>query len=364
MKILDAYLLRRFVWTLAKTLITLLSLYILIDLLTHREAAIAKYGVSAGVVARYYLMLAPRITYQVAPLAMLVSALLVFGDAAAHNEVTAVLAGGISLWRYCRTPMLVAAAYAVCLFCMQETVGAAAMRESNRLETAYFSRVSHAPREGVSWTNLRGEGDARWTCHVRKFNRLALTGESVLIHSIGTDTMEQIEVDRIFWDPGKACWFIEDGWWRVFDIEGPASVRPRRVTQARAPFTESPTQLFALEQDTEAMTFLELGRLAEYAQERGMPAEGLRTDYHAKFSWPALNFIMIGLAIPFALRLRRGGVAISFGASIAVAMAYLVLFYTSTSLGHAGRLSPFAAAWVADFMFLGAAGVLLARTPA
>ena len=72
---------------------------------------------------------------------------------------------------------------------------------------------------------------------------------------------------------------------------------------------------------------------------------------------------MIWLAIPFAMRLRRGGLAISFGASIAVAISFLILFVIGMTLGHVDRLPPLAAAWLANGVFLAIGLVLFYRTP-
>ncbi|MCP4646041.1 MAG: YjgP/YjgQ family permease [bacterium] len=358
MTTLDRYLFKRLVAALFKGMAALVFMYVLIDLLTHREVAIAKYEVPWSIVARYYLVFAPKMIYQVAPLALLVSALLVLGDMAQHNEVTAALAGGISLRRLTRAPVITALIFAVGLFAFEEKIGAAATREAARIEQNYFSRNAYYDRDGVSWANLTG----KWTCHIRKFNRIALTGEGVLAHSIREDMVEYIEADRIYWDEAANEWLLEDGTWSEFDA-AISGRRIRRVTQRPAPFLEPPELLFALDEPTDAKTTRQLATDIQYALEHAMPAGKLHTDYHAKYSWPALCFVMIGLAIPFALRLRRGGLAISFGASIAIAMTYLVLFYASMSLGHAGRISPITAAWFANVVFFVTGLILFYRTP-
>ena len=343
-------------------MLALLSLYILLDLLTHREGAITKYDVPWEIVGRYYLAFAPKMIYMVSPLAVLVSALLVLGETAQHNEVTAALAGGISLRRFSRTPVLIAVCFALALFAMEQLVGAKATREALRIEEQYFSRSHQVSREGISWANLEGG----WTCHIWKFNRIALTGEDVLIHSIRDDDVEQIEADRIFWDEASGRWLLEDGrWWifEPFDSETSGSAMWTRITQRPAPFKETPDQLFALERPPETMTVGALEKAIHYAASHAIPVQRLWVDYHAKFSWPAISFVMIGLAVPFALRLRRGGIAISFGASIAIALTFLVIHYSAMSLGHAGHLHPVVAAWIANAVFFLAGLVMFFRTP-
>ena len=130
-----------------------------------------------------------------------------------------------------------------------------------------------------------------------------------------------------------------------------------------APITESPEDLFALEEPADTKSAATLLADIRRAETRGVPVQSPWTDLYAKFSQPALCFVIIGLAIPFAIRIRRGGLAIGFGVSIAIGLTYLVLFRISMSLGHAGRLPPPVAAWLANFMFLALGLVLIRKTP-
>lgn len=358
MKTLDRYLLRRMVGTLLRTLTALVAIYVLIDLLTHRDIDIAKYDVPGSVVVRYYLAFIPQILYRVAPFAVLVSGLLVLGDTAQNNETTAVLAGGISLRRFVFVPVLVCLLFAVGLFAFNETIGAEAARAATQLDESYFSRNKDIKRTGISWANLSG----KWTCHVDKFNRIALTGEGILIHSTSGAEAEQIEARRMYWDETAGKWILEDGRWYVF-TEDSTAVRGSRIRQQPAPFSETPDELFALEQPMETKTSKELMDEILNAEKRALPASTLWVDYHAKFAQPALSFVMIWLAIPFAMRVRRGGLGISFGISIIIAIVYLVVFSVTMSLGHADRLSPPIAAWLANALFFVAGAYLFWRTP-
>lgn len=345
---------------LLRAVFALCLVYVLIDLLTHRQIDIRKFDVPAGVVVQYYLNFLPDVLQRIAPFALLIASLLVLGDAAQNNEVTAVTAGGISLRRFVRVPIVLALLFALGLFAMNETIGTRAAAEAERIERAYFSSTVRSERKGISWTNLSGG----WTCHIGKFNRIALTGEEVLMYLRTPDEVQQIQARRIYWDGEREQWFLEDGIWCRFDA-GVTMLLPgdRRIRRQPAPFTEKPEALFALEKPAETRTAQQLKSDIESAEQRSIPAARLQVDYYAKFSQPILSFVMIWLAIPFAMRLRRGGLAIGFGASVAIAIAYLLLFSISTSLGYAERLSPPVAAWSANALFLAIGLILFWRTP-
>ena len=367
MKILDKYLLKRMVAAMVKTALALVLIVIMIDLLTHRRGQILRYDVPWYVVLRYYAAFTPEILvkYQAAALSVLISALLVLGQAAQHNEIVGALSGGISLRRIVRMPVLAAFAAAVLLFVMQETVGAAAARDAGQTVDRYFSKTPYSGREGVDWANLSSTTDASviWTCHIEKFNRIAHTGEGVLIYTIGSDAFTQIEARRIFWDETQKKWLLEDGLWLEFHPGGEELRTKRRITQLAAPFDDTPSDLFAWEESPDAKTARQLARDLTKAELRRIPVHNRWVYYHAKFSQPALCFVMIWLAIPFAMRLRRGGIAVSFGVSLAIAVTYLAVFSIGMLLGDVGRLSPLVAAWLANGVFLAVGLFLFCKTP-
>ncbi|MDZ4859386.1 MAG: LptF/LptG family permease [Candidatus Hydrogenedentes bacterium] len=358
MKTLDRYLLFRMGGALIRALVALSLVYVLIDLLSHRMVDIRRFDVAAPVVAQYYLNFLPDVIQRIAPFALLVSALLVLGDAAQHNEITAVTAGGISLRRFVRMPIVLAALLAAALFGMNETFGATAAMEAERIERAYFATTDPTERKGISWTNLSGN----WTCHIGKFNRIALTGQEVLMYSREPDKVQQVEAHRIYWDESRKQWILEDGRWYWSDPAWTA-VSGKKIRQEPAPFTESPEALFALENPASTKTSQELKQDIASAEQRNVPAARLHVDYYAKFSQPILSFVIVWLAIPFAIRLRRGGMAIGFATSVIVAITYMLLYSIFVGLGYAERLSPPVAAWSANAIFFVIGLVLFWRTP-
>ena len=359
--LIDRYLGGRMLATLIKTIVSLVLLFILVDFLTQRRNEILRRDVPWDVMIGYYALSIPKILakYQVASLSVLASALLVFGQAAQNNEVTAALAGGISLRRIARMPVLIAAALAIGMFLFEDTLGAASNRALERLEARYFPNNQQRERPGTTWPYLENG----WTCHIMKFNRAALTGERVLMHSFREDAVEQITAKRIYWDDAVREWLIEDGGWLVLDPKREWQGPVNRVTQQAAPINETPEELFALDGPPETKSLNGLRADIHRAERRGVPVRGHWTDFHAKLSEPALCFIMIFLAIPFAIRLNRGGLAIGLGVSVAVALLYLVLSRVAIGLGHIDRAPPLLAAWMTNVLFLVVGLVLLRKTP-
>ena len=364
MKTLDAHLTRRLLFAVSAAMIALLFLFVAIDVLTHRRSDILQHDVPGRIVALYYMLLIPRmlLEYDLAALSMLVGGLLVLGSAAQHNEFTALFSCGVPLRRIVRVPLLMAAGLSILLFVMGETIAPAAARATFAIEEQYFgkhSRGSLSERPGISWARLAGG----WKCHIAKFNRIALTGEDVLMLRQREDEYDQIRAGRIYWDPQFGKWFLEDAVWAVFFPEKKMAMSVRRLAQTPAPLEETPEELFAPFEDPAARSAGGLRTVMENASKKGMPIARLKVDYYSKFSKPLLPLVMIWIAVPFASRTRRGGLSIGFGISIALGVAYLLVYSVCQSLGYTGHLSPIMAAWLANLVFLAGGAVLFSRIP-
>lgn len=358
---LDRYFGRRLLSALAKSVLGLVAMVVIIDLFTHRQDEISRFEVPSSVVAAYYAALTPRILldFHIAGVSLLVATLLVFGNASQTNEIVAALAGGISLRRLVRVPILIAATLALAMFVFQETLGPVASAHSRRTEDVYFSRSAEDERAGVSWAQLEGG----WTCHILKYNRQARTGENVILDKRTPEESEHVDARRIYWDELEESWILEDGVWSTYFPQQQMANRHEHFSQRPAPVTEDPETLFALEAAPDTKSARELALEIERANRRGMRTEMAWLDFHLKFAKPAMSFVMIFIAIPFAIRLRRGGLAVGFGASVAIALAYVLLFEMARGLGHVVWLPAFASAWLANAVFLVIGVILFLKTP-
>lgn len=364
MTLLDRYIGARVFGALLKTLFSLLCLFVLIDFLTERREDMTQFDVSAWTMLQYYFYSAPWFIARVAPLSMLVAVLIVVGSAAQSNEIVAGLSSGISLVRLLRLPLFIGALLGLVIFGMNEAWGAHAKRQALDIQARHFSRVKSAGRDGVDWPNLEGG----WSCHIRKFNRRSLAGEDVLLYAIDETRLEEIRADRIFWDETKPGWILERGYWLIFETpdapDTPERMLSSRISQVDAPFSETPSILFALEEDVESKGIAQLARDIDRSERLGIRVERLRVDLHAKVANAVVCFIMALLAIPFALRLRRGGVAVGLGAGIALALLYIMVSEAGKALGYMEVLGALPAAWLGNILFFLVGSVLFVRARA
>jgi len=74
---------------------------------------------------------------------------------------------------------------------------------------------------------------------------------------------------------------------------------------------------------------------------------------------PAQAVVLIGTAL--AIRVRRGGLALSFGLAVFISFVYYAIIRTGQALGHSGTLPPIVGAWLGNIVFGGLGLELLRR---
>jgi lipopolysaccharide export system permease protein len=100
----------------------------------------------------------------------------------------------------------------------------------------------------------------------------------------------------------------------------------------------------------------------EIAQAPPQELNRLETEWHLKFAIPLASFFAVMVAAPLGLQAvrqtgRYGGVAVA----IVLVFIYYVLMSLGRSMGRAGILDPWLAAWLPNVTFGGVGIVLLGR---
>ena len=119
MRLLDRYLLRELLIPLAYCLCGFLIFWIAFDLFGELDDYQLR-GLNAPEIARLYLIKTPELLVIVLPIALLLGLLYALTNHARHQELTAVRAAGISLWRLSAPYFGVGLAFTIALYALND----------------------------------------------------------------------------------------------------------------------------------------------------------------------------------------------------------------------------------------------------
>jgi LPS export ABC transporter permease LptG/LPS export ABC transporter permease LptF len=359
--ILDDYVLRGF--TLYLTMIVaaflmLLLVFTLFELL----GDILRNQVSPLTVGEYLLNVVPYFLYNTTPLSMLLAVLVTFGLLQRSNEITAIKATGISLYRIVVPVLIVSILVAGVLFLSDQLY----LPYTNKRQDALRNRIKGKPAQ----TYLRP--DRKWIfgqhsdIYYYQFfdpDRDVFGGVSVFQFDPHTfQITHRITADRAHWSEAMGRWVYEQGWER--SLSGSAIESYRKFDVATYPeLAEAPAYFKKEIKQSSEMSYEELRRYIHDLQQSGFDVVRLRVQLQKKIAYPLITLVMAVLAIPFALSAGKRSAVAGVATAIGIGVVYWTISGLFEAMGNLSQLPPAVAAWSPDLVFGFIGGYLILRMP-
>ena len=354
MRILDRYLVREFLIPFFYCLAAFLLVYVIYDLSAHLDEYI-EYGIPLRVYLQYYATQLPLILVNVIPLAILLAIIYCLSTLARHNEITAMRASGISIYRIMFPFFLLGVLFTLVIFFLNENFAPRAYAESERLIEKFDKEKKHTrqplafynPVEKRTWSAQWEPGsDTLYEVSVRILRNRKVT--------------EKLTAEKARFLDGE--WWFFDGTLQRYGEDGLVRGRPARFNRRRFPFKEKPEDFLSSQKDSQSMTYAELKRnMAFYPRNSDTYVKKL-VDLDYKVAFPFVGITIVLIAVPLAIRTSRGGAAGSVGVSIALVISYYALGTISLAMGRGTVLWPWLAAWLPNIVFGGLGAVLIYRS--
>lgn len=360
--ILDDYVLRDFALYLAMivgTFVMLLLVFTLFELLSD----ILRNGVSVLTVGEYLLNVTPYfLYYPIAPLSMLLAVLVTFGLLQRSNEITAIKATGISLYRII-VPVLVAAALVAGTLFLSDQLY---LPYTNKRQDALRNHIKGKPAQ----TYLRP--DRKWIfgqhsdIYYYQFfdpDRDVFGGISVFQFDPHTfQITHRVTAERAHWSNQMGRWLYEQGWER--SLHGAAIEDYRQFDVATFPeLAEKPAYFKKEIKQSSEMSYEELRRYIHDLEQSGFDVVRLRVQLQKKIAYPLITLVMAVLAIPFALTAGKRGAVAGIATAIGIGVVYWTISGLFEAMGNLSQLPPAVAAWSPDVVFAFIGGYLILRIP-
>jgi len=364
--ILDDYVLREFLTTFAMVLVSFVLLMLVFtffellgDIIRNRTPLVT--------VGEYLIDLTPSMLYLITPLGVLVAVLVTFGVLTRTNELTAMKATGISLYRVMVPVLVVSALLAVALFLFDESYLPTANRRQEALRSVIKGRPAQTfLRPDRKWIFGRQEpGKPGRIFYYQFFDPTQDRFANLTVFEFNPEDFSlsrRIFASSVHWEPQLQQWVFEHGWERRFDGEKLSSFSEFNV-ESYPEIVERPQYFKKEALQSQEMTFGELERYIRDLGQSGFDTKQLSVQLNIKVAYPIVTLVMAVLAIPFALSMGKRGSLTGIAAAIGVAITYWVIQNTFQQLGNVNLLPTLLAAWAPDLLFGLAGTYLLLRTP-
>jgi lipopolysaccharide export system permease protein len=381
-RILSRYILREFISYLGYSLLSFAAVFILVDLVDKMDTFIdSRAGIK--VILYFYLFYLPYIMTMVIPVAMLLATMFSLGRLVGDNEVTAMKASGISLYRIL-FPLYVFSLFVglgVMLFSemvvpktnlQYQQIWEFVKTRKNEIRDAggnitpkttfSFSIFSNRERDRDNVFMMNGDGRMIYS---RYYHARTKTAEGVFIITPSLDKAtggdpavsplarltSRIDADSMVYANG--AWELRNATERTFLSEG---VRLVHYPSLPAAFiNRKPADLAEIDLKPESMNFLQLRNYIRGIRDKGGDASEWLVDMYMKISFPFVSFVIVFFGAPMVAGSMGRGKAASFGIALMISFIFYAFINGFQVLGRTGTVNPLLAAWISNafFFFIG-----------
>lgn len=377
MRLLDRYLLRELLVPLFFCLAGGLAFYMTFDLFSSMND-LRRHEAGVGGILLYSLAKAPELLVMILPPALLLALLYAISSHSRHNELVAMRAAGINIWRICAPYLLVAVTLGGILFYLNEEWAPAgerlarSIRKGRKIET----------EQVFENTNFINAVDGRvWNIGKYHVKEKRMESPSVeFTRRSEFDTPEPLAIvergqprgDTVKVMAESAEW-VSDGWLfknaQVFTyyyteegLESSLPVPEKYPELTLAQIDDTPEEI---ESEVFISTFdsfksarrahLSLSQIRLYLGSHAGADNPLirrvKTLYYSRMASPFTCLVVVLVALPFSLRGGRRNVFVGVASSIVICFCFFLLNEVSLALGAGGYISPWLSAWLPNLLF-------------
>ena len=358
MRIIDRYIIKQFLLTSLFSLIAVIVIFVVIDAMEHLDDFIDRQA-SLKVIFLYYVFFVPEIVKLVTPVALLLASLFVTARLSTQNELTAMKAGGISLYRLMVPFLLVAVTISFASIYFNGWLVPLANKKKFDIGRIYL----HKEVISASGANIYIQDSRTRILSLGYYDEGRTVATRVSIQDFDPDDLTQmirrIDASSMMWDSTARLWILQGGIERAFE-NGVEKIRTFD-TQPAGRLNFDPEELRKKQEKPDEMDYYTLKEFIEDQQRAGQDVAHWQVDFYSKISFPFASVIVVLFGVPFSSIKRRGGTGVQLGISLLICFLYLIFMKVSQVFGYNGDINPLLTAWLANIASLVAATIVILR---
>lgn len=370
MRLLDRYLFRELLTPLAYCLGGFLMFWISYDLFTELEELQERKLHTLDILG-YVLAMTPEFLVTILPIVLLLALLYTLTNHARHNEITAMRAAGVSLWRVCAPYLIVGLATGAALFALNEFLAPRGADWANRILNRYTQNPGDSAQD-----QFHGFANARehrlW--HFDAYNvKTTEMARPQVNWKLADGSGYQLNAVRSVWTNGVWIFFSATENFYPADAAAPVPVVLTNADVLAMPqFDETPAQIQSeikissyLSRSNIRKADIPLTVILNYLRlHPDLPPEKsarLLTQFYGRLAAPWTCVVVVLIAIPFGATPGRRNLFFGVAGSIFICFTFFVLQSVGLAFGSGGELPAWLAAWLPNMIFAATGLFLMAR---
>ncbi len=314
-------------------------------------------GKEIMLVMTYYI---PKTIWYAVPVAILFSTSYALSEMYAANEIQALLASGVSLFRFTLPLLIISLLMAYGLFVFENKFVVQTYEKKTSLQSTLLQKTKSENNSNVIVLADNGKiiySAARYIENQKKLRTCYFIFRG-----------EEKELKAVIYSK-QALWNAEGQFW---ELEDPIQYEPvdntLKITPVKKEFTDALTESYEIFRktnvDIQSVSATDAKVYIAHLKKAGLPYNQELSEYYKKYAFPFIVFIVVFLSIGLTGKTRKNVLLISLASCILASVLFYVTMMVTMVFAKHGYISAFSGAWSPVIFFTIISIVLLkyART--
>ena len=354
LKRIDTYIIKKFLGTYFYSIVLILSIAVVFDLTEKLDNFFDNNAPLKAIVFDYYMGFIPFYMNMFSPLFTFIAVLFFTSKMATNTEIIAILASGVSFRRLMMPYLISAAVISGLAFVLGGYVIPPANEKLLDFEDKYVKKL-----KSNNARNVQMEVEKGVILYIERYEISENRGYRFSLEKFdGKSLVSRLTAETVTWDSAYN-WKITNYMQR--DFNGMREKLTRGIDLDTV-INVQPQEFFISSKESAQMNNTQLREYLERQKNRGVGnIQAFEDEYYKRYSMPLAAFIMTLIGVSLSSRKVRGGMGLHLGIGLALSSLYILFSTLSTTFSVSGAMSPFAAVWLPNFVFL-LVGIYLYRT--
>lgn len=360
MKILDKYLIKKFLSTYVFAVFIIVLVIVVIDFVEKNDNFIEHNAPTKAIFLQYYANLAPYWANYISPLMIFISTVFFTAKLASHTEIVAILSTGTSFRRLMYPYILGSSIVAIFSFFMVGWILPKANKTRIAFENQYIEdKYYFADRD------IHMAVDKNIYAYLSSYDNTSKTAYEFTLEKVENNQLIEKLTSR------RAVYIDSIKKWQLYDykIRKIGILKDQlKIASGTVPLDTAinmfPSDFENTNNIHETMTIPQLRKQIALVNSRG--AEGVeifQIEYYQRFATPFAVIILSLMGLIVSARKTRGGVGLQIAIGFVLAFVYILFYIMSKGIAESGNMPPLLAVWLPNLVFSSIATVMYFTVP-
>lgn len=346
MKILDKYIIKKFLTSFLFVVFIVVLIIVVIDI-TEKINNFTDDKVPMARILEYYMDFIPWIANLISPITVFIATVFVTANMASHSEIVAILASGVSFRRMLAPYLAGAIIIGLVSFYFNGWVIPAANKSRRSFEIEFIEAKYYFNK-----SNFHIQVSPNEYLYMKRYNNQTNRGYNFTIEQVeGTKLVEKLSANQIDWLPDSSQWLLRNWQKRIItDTTEIVTVGDSLLMN----LVILPKDFQSQHRLWETLTLPELSEKIDELNARGLEgSEVYEVEKYFRYTTPFTVIVLVFIGVIVSSRKARGGTGLQIALGFIISFIFIIFVITSRGIAEGGLINPAVAVWIPNVVFSG-----------